>query len=153
MEGIVSQDHSEKMQLTEVAADLVAAYVTTNMVPTAELPALIQSVYASISGLNSKPPEAEKPIPAVPIKKSVTPDYLISLEDGRRFKSLKRHLNKLGMTPAEYRAKWSLPSNYPMVAESYAARRSELAKSLGLGQQRRKTVKANPKPKRGRKAA
>jgi predicted transcriptional regulator len=84
----------------------------------------------------------------VPIKKSVTPDYIISLEDGRKFKSMKRSLAKLGMTPAEYRIKWGLPTDYPMVAPNYAAQRSELAKSLGLGQQRRKNAGA---AKKGRK--
>jgi predicted transcriptional regulator len=121
-----------------------------------DLPGLIQSVYASISGLDApSTPEADKPVPAVSIKKSVTPDYIISLEDGRHFKSLKRHLGGKGMTPDEYRAKWGLPKDYPMVAPNYAAQRSELAKALGLGQQRRKraetvTPDTAPKAKRGR---
>jgi len=94
---------------------------------------MIRSIYDTVSRL--KEPRAsqdEKPIPAVPIKKAVTPDYIVSLEDGRHFKSLKRHLSGMGMTPAEYRAKWELPKDYPMVAPNYAAKRSELAKALGL---------------------
>jgi predicted transcriptional regulator len=118
---------------------MVSAYVSHNSVSPSDLPSIIQSVYASFLGLGAPTtPVESKPVPAVPIKKSVTPDYIISLEDGRKFKSMKRSLAKLGMTPAEYRTKWGLPSDYPMVAANYAAKRSELAKSLGLGQQRRK---------------
>jgi predicted transcriptional regulator len=120
----------------ELTADVVAAYVKNNPVPVSELPALIASVAASLNGLvNGVATPAEEPQkPAVSIKKSVTPDYIISLETGKRFKSLKRHLmTSYGMTPDEYRAKWNLPSDYPMVAPNYAAARSELAKSLGLG--------------------
>jgi predicted transcriptional regulator len=87
-----------------------------------------------------KQEEAEKPQPAVSIRKSITPDFLISLEDGKKYKTLKRHLAKLGLTPEEYRAKWGLPGDYPMVAPNYALRRSELARSSGLGQQRRKAA-------------
>jgi predicted transcriptional regulator len=99
--------------------------------------------------------ESDKPVPAVVIKKSVTPGYIVGLEDGRHFKSLKRHLSGKGMTPADYRAKWGLPKDYPMVAPNYAAQRSELAKALGLGQQRRKRAEmvaadTAPKAKRGR---
>jgi len=146
------QDHN----ISEMTADMVSAYVANNAVSSSDLPGLIRSVYAAILGL-SAPADTpvEKPVPAVPIKKSVTPDYIVSLEDGRQFKSLKRHLSGRGMTPAEYKAKWGLPADYPMVAPNYAAKRSELAKSLGLGQQRRKrTEKATadmaPKAKRGR---
>jgi predicted transcriptional regulator len=142
--------------LAELTTEMVAAYVSKNSVGSSELPALIHSVYASLLGL-SAPADApiEKPVPAVPIKKSVTPDFIISLEDGRQFKSLKRHLSGRGMTPADYKAKWGLPSDYPMVAANYAAKRSELAKSLGLGQQRRKrnepvTTDMTPKAKGGR---
>jgi predicted transcriptional regulator len=119
----------------ELTAELVAAYVAHNAVAVADLPSLLHSVYAAVSGLGKEPetvPEARRE-PAVPIKKSVTPDYIISLEDGRKLKSMKRYLGKLGMTPAEYRAKWGLPHDYPIVAPNYAARRSELAKTLGLG--------------------
>jgi len=140
----MSDNQSDISQsFAEMTSDLVAAYVAHNPLPLDQLPILIQSVHSTLSGLNSPAkPEAEKPVPAVPIKKSVTPDYIISLEDGRKFKSMKRHLGGLGMTPAEYRTKWGLPSNYPMVAPNYAAQRSELAKSLGLGQQRPKRAKA-----------
>jgi predicted transcriptional regulator len=147
----------------ELAADIVSAFVTRNSVPPADLPALIGSVHAALQNVGdpAPTPAAEKPVPAVAVKKSVTPDFLISLEDGKRYKSLKRHLRKHGLTPEQYRAKWGLPSDYPMVAANYTARRSELAKSFGLGQQRRKSavksaatseaVAADASKKRGRK--
>jgi predicted transcriptional regulator len=142
---------SSTHNLSELTADMVSAYVSHNSLSPSDLPAFIHSVYTALFGLNVKPPAmAEKPIPAVPIKRSVTPDYIVSLEDGRHFKSLKRHLSGRGMTPAEYRAKWELPQDYPMVAANYAAKRSELAKSFGLGHQRRKTAEAPAKPRRGR---
>jgi predicted transcriptional regulator len=97
-------------------------------------------------------PEAEKPVPAVAIKKSVTPDYIISLEDGRQYKSLKRHLSGRGLTPAEYRTKWGLPHDYPMVAPNYAAQRSEMAKAIGLGRKRVEPV-VEVKTRGRRKAA
>ncbi len=120
----------------ETTAEIVAAYVSRNSVPVSELPNLIRSVHDSLSKLGSAPvveAAAPKREPAVPVKKSVTDEYLISLEDGRKFKSMKRYLSGLGMTPADYRTKWNLPSDYPMVAPAYAARRSELAKTIGLG--------------------
>ncbi len=134
--------------LTELAADIVSAYVTKNSVPVGELPALIGSVYLALSKLGSAPEqiEAETLTPAVSIKKSITPDFIVCLEDGKKFKSLKRHLRtSYSLTPDQYRARWSLPHDYPMVAPNYAAARSELAKSMGLGQQRRKEVKAKRK--------
>ncbi len=134
--------------LTELAADIVSAYVTKNSVPVGELPALIGSVYLALSKLGSAPEqiEAETLTPAVSIKKSITPDFIVCLEDGKKFKSLKRHLRtSYSLTPDQYRARWSLPHDYPMVAPNYAAARSELAKSMGLGQQRRKAVKAKRK--------
>jgi predicted transcriptional regulator len=138
----------------ELTANVVSAYVSNNSVQTSDLPGLITSVYASLSGASSTSREerADKPIPKVPIKKSITPDYIISLEDGQRYKTLKRHLSGRGMTPAEYRTKWDLPKDYPMVASNYAAKRSELAKALGLGLQRRKRAESAtvPKAKRGR---
>jgi predicted transcriptional regulator len=122
--------------LAEVTSEVVAAYVAHNHVQPAELPNLIASVHAAFGGLG-KPVEPEvlaEPLkPAVPVRKSITDEYLISLEDGRKLKSMKRYLAGLGMTPADYRAKWGLPNDYPMVAPAYAARRSELAKNLGLG--------------------
>jgi predicted transcriptional regulator len=120
-----------------LTADIVSAYVSKNSLPTAALPGLIGQIHESLSGLSSSQ-KVEAPIalvPAVPIKKSVTPDYIISLEDGRKFKSMKRYLGLRNMSPAEYREKWGLPRDYPMVAPNYAARRSELAKKLGLGRQ------------------
>jgi len=137
-----------------LTTDVVAAFVSNNSISASDLPALISSVYASITGLTAPAPapEAEKPVPAVPIKKSVTPDYIISLEDGRQYKSLKRHLTGRGLTPAEYRAKWGLPYDYPMVAANYAAQRSELAKSIGLGRKRAEPV-VEVKTRGRRKAA
>jgi predicted transcriptional regulator len=140
MEGKMNEiDPETRVNFAELTADIVSAYVSNNSVHLSDLPTLIESVYTSLSGTGASfSPEMEKPVPAVPIKKSVTPDYIVSLEDGRHFKSLKRHLGGKGMTPAEYRTKWGLPKEYPMVAPNYAAQRSELAKALGLGQQRRK---------------
>jgi predicted transcriptional regulator len=123
----------------DLAAEIVSAFVSNNAVPSAELPALIANVYSALAkvanGQTEKP--AEAPVPPVPIKKSITPDFLISLEDGRRYKSLKRHLKGRGLTPEQYREKWGLPRDYPMVAPNYAKQRSDLAKALGLGQLRR----------------
>lgn len=128
------------INFVELTAEVVAAYVMHNSVHKGDMPELIASVHASLTGLGQpKPaPEAERPVPAVPIKKSVNPDYLISLEDGQRYKSLKRHLNGRGLTPEQYREKWGLSPDYPMVAPNYAKQRSDLAKSMGLGRQRRK---------------
>ena len=126
----------------ELAAELAAAYVSNNPVPKSELPDLILQVHSALARLGSEPdaapPEAEPKAPAVPIRRSVTPDYLICLEDGKRFKSLRRHLGLLGLTPEQYREKWKLPSDYPMVAPNYATQRSALAKKIGLGQKRKK---------------
>jgi predicted transcriptional regulator len=138
--------------LAELTTGIVSAYVSNNSVSTSDLPAIIHSIRASLSGLRApSASDAAKPIPAIPIKRSVMPDYIVSLEDGRHFKSLKRYLTGKGMTPAEYRAKWGLPKDYPMVAPNYAAKRSQLAKALGLGQQRRKRAEtvaaADPAPK------
>ncbi|MRX37040.1 MucR family transcriptional regulator [Aminobacter sp. SR38] len=120
--------------LIELTADIVTAYVSNNPVPVAELPGLIAQIHSSISRLGTPlEPEQETLTPRMPIKKTVTPDYIISLEDGKQYQTLKRHLGILGLTPEEYRAKWSLPRDYPMVAPGYSARRSELAKKLGLG--------------------
>src|SRR5215208_352965 len=95
-------------------------------------------LHLTYHGHSEPAPRAEKPTPHIPIKKTITPDAIISLEDGKAYKSMKRHLTKLGLTPAQYREKWGLPRDYPMVAPNYAAKRSELAKQAGLGQQRRK---------------
>lgn len=131
----ISHDTTSNIDLT---ASLVAAYLSHNNVRPADLPDLIDSVHSALSGLGAPAPEPEaaKPVPAVSIKKSITPDYLISLEDGKHYKSLKRHLAGRGLTPAEYRTKWGLASDYPMTAPAYSAKRSELARSLGLGRKR-----------------
>jgi predicted transcriptional regulator len=123
----------------ELAAELVASFVSHNSVPKLELPDLIQTVHDRLKQIETGPasPQPEPKTPAVPIRKSVTPDYLICLDDGRRFKSLRRHLSTLGMTPEQYRVKWGLSKDYPMVAPNYAATRSALAKKIGLGQIRK----------------
>jgi predicted transcriptional regulator len=129
-----------------LSADIVAAYVTHNSVPPGGLPALIESVHGALSNLGAVEavPKAEVLVPAVPIRKSIAPGFLICLDDGKKFKTLKRHLADLGMTPDEYRTKWSLPKDYPMVAPDYAATRSALAKKLGLGQLRKDSAKQKP---------
>jgi predicted transcriptional regulator len=125
----------------ELAGEVVAAYVSKNPVPSSDLPALIQAVHSAIERLRKEPetapPQAEAKPPAVPVRKSVTPDYLICLEDGKQFRSLRRHLRLHGLTPEQYREKWKLPPDYPMVAPNYAAKRSALAKRLGLGRKRK----------------
>jgi len=131
---------AESFNPIELTADIVAAFVANNALPIADLPSLIQSVHAALAQLASGPviaaPLMEKKEPAVSIRKSITPDYLFCLDDGKKFKSLRRHLSTLGMTPDQYRAKWSLPSDYPIVAPNYAAARSEMAKRSGFGQKR-----------------
>ncbi|WP_430913069.1 MucR family transcriptional regulator [Methylobacterium sp. sgz302541] len=125
----------------ELAADIVSAYVSNNPVPPGELAQLIARVHSALLQVGAGPVEAKAPAapqqPAVPIKKSVTPDHIVCLEDGRVFKSLKRHLRaKYDLSPEQYRAKWGLPADYPMVAPNYAKARSDLAKAIGLGQTR-----------------
>ena len=118
----------------ELTAEIVAAYVAKNSIQAGGLPDLIASVHAAVASLDGRAVAVlEAPAPAVNPKRSVFPDYIICLDDGKKFKSLKRHLAALGMTPADYRAKWGLAKDYPMVAPSYAATRSALAKKLGLG--------------------
>ena len=134
----------ENSQLLEMTADIVSAYVGNNSVSAQELPALINSVHGALTQASTGGAEAqaEPQEPAVSIRKSITPDFLICLEDGRKFKSLKRHLRtKYDMSPEEYRAKWNLPKDYPMVAPNYAKARSELAKQMGLGQGGRKPAR------------
>lgn len=125
----------------DLTASIVAAYVGNNPTPAAELPALIGQIHAALLRISGGKVEiaVEPSKPAVSVKKSMTADFLICLEDGKRFKSLKRHLRtQYAMTPEQYREKWSLPPDYPMVAPNYAVARSQLAKKMGLGQQRRK---------------
>ena len=138
----------EKSHPTEMAAEIVAAFVSNNPVPRSELSALFETVHAAVKRLaeGGAVASTESPAPAVSIRKSVSPDYLICLDDGRKFKSLRRHLSTLGMTPDQYREKWNLPADYPMVAANYAAQRSELAKKIGLGQKRRKVIAAPSEP-------
>ena len=127
---------SNELDLTSLTADIVSAYVANNALSGDKLPDLIGSVYGALSraSLQVVEPEKVELKPAVAIKKSVTPDYIVCLEDGKKFKSLKRHLRSdYSMSPEEYREKWGLPHDYPMVAPSYAAARSDMAKNMGLG--------------------
>jgi len=134
-------DASGSNSFIELAADIVSAYVSNNSVPASDLPSLINEVHSALLRVTSGivVPTTETPKPAVPTKKSVTNEFIVCLEDGRKFKSLKRHLRtQYNMSPDEYREKWGLPPDYPMVAPNYAKARSHLAKQLGLGQQRRR---------------
>lgn len=131
----------DKTEILDLTSQIVAAHVSNNVVPTGDLPGVIQSVFEKMSELANGPIEepVEELKPFVPIKKSITPDYLICLEDGKRLKMLKRHLSTAyDMTPDEYRERWGLGSDYPMVAPNYAAKRQELAKKIGLGRNRKK---------------
>ena len=126
-----------EIELLQKTTQIVAAYVSKNSVQVSDLPALISSVYQSLATLGQPQATAETPAdlkPAVPVKKSVTPDYIVCLEDGKKLKMLKRHLkSSYGLSPGEYRAKWGLPTDYPMVAPNYAKARSEMAVKIGLG--------------------
>ena len=134
-------ENSGESSYIQLTANIVSAYVSNNTVSSAEIPNLIAQVYSALmrisSGQVATPAEPLKP--AVAVKRSVTPEYIVCLEDGKKFKSLKRHLRtKYGITPEQYREKWGLPADYPLVAPNYAAARSQLAKQMGLGQQRRR---------------
>ncbi len=148
-------DNNNNQEMVELTAEIVSAYVSNNPVAATDLPALIGQVYDALNKVTEPVIVVEEPEPlkpAVPIKKSITDDYIICLEDGQKFKSLKRHLGvHYGLTPEEYRAKWSLPADYPMVAPSYAKKRSALAKAVGLGR-KPKEPEVVP-PKRGRRKA
>src|SRR5215203_552179 len=141
--------------IIELAADIVSAFVSKNSVPAGELPALIGNVHAALTNVASgstQQPAEEPKAPAVPIKKSVQPDYIVCLDDGKRFKSLKRHLRTTyNLTPDQYRAKWGLAHDYPMVAPNYAAARSELAKQMGLGARRKRAPEPVAPPAKGRR--
>src|SRR3954447_1723181 len=148
--------------LLEETTSIVAAYLGNNRVPISEIPTLIGTIHEVLATLGqpAEPEAAAKLTPAVPIRKSVTPDYLVCLEDGKKLKMLKRHLRSTyGMTPDEYRAKWKLPADYPMVAPNYAARRSQFAKEIGLGRRPQSEPEPEPAPapakprRRSRKAA
>ena len=133
---------ADKSQLIALTADIVSGYLGRNSLSPADLPALIGNVHQSLAGLGQLAASAEAPAdlkPAVPIKKSITPDYLICLEDGKKLKMLKRHLAaSYGLSPDDYRAKWGLPNDYPMTAPNYTKTRSEVALKLGLGKSRKK---------------
>jgi predicted transcriptional regulator len=137
----MADNTGDSSSFIELTANIVSAYVSNNTVPSADVPNLINQVHAAlkrVSGGQAAAP-AEPLKPAVPVKRSVTPEYIICLEDGLKFKSLKRHLRtRYGMTPEQYREKWGLAPDYPMVAPKYAEARSQLAKQMGLGQQRRR---------------
>ncbi|RWC26353.1 MucR family transcriptional regulator [Mesorhizobium sp.] len=141
--------HNQAAELAELTADVVSAYVSNNPVPVGSLPELIASVHASLQGLGSPvAPPAERNQPAVNPKRSVTPNFIYCIEDGKKFRSLRRHLmSEHGMTPEAYRAKWDLPGGYPMTAPKYSEKRSELAKAAGLGQRPAPQEKASTKRK------
>lgn len=130
-------------ELLSLTSDIVAAHVSNNTVAVTDLPGLIEQVYKTLAGVGgAADAAADRPTPAVPIKKSITPDFIICLEDGKKLKMLKRHLKTAyDMTPDDYRERWGLPSDYPMVAPNYAKQRSKLAKAIGLGTQQRKRKK------------
>ena len=132
---ILNKDVNMSLDLTELTVKIVSAYVSNNNLPVSEIPTVIRSVRDALTTANQPPVEpVEELKPAVPIKKSVTADYIVCLEDGKRLKMLKRHLmSSYNMTPDQYRTKWGLPADYPMVAPNYAKSRSELALKLGLG--------------------
>lgn len=138
-----------EIKIAALAAQIVAAYVSRNLVPFSEIPELTRSIHATLVDLSNgtASPSPAELVPAVSVKKSVTDEWIVCLEDGKRFKSLKRHLKSaFGLSPEEYRRKWGLPADYPMVAPSYSARRSGLAKQMGLGR-----PGGMEKVKRGRK--
>ena len=131
---------SDEANYIGLTAEIVAAYVSHNTVAPADIPALINQVHSALLRVSSgEAPSSSEPLkPAVPVKRSINPDFIVCLEDGKKFKSLKRHLRtQYEMTPEQYREKWGLPHDYPMVAPNYAAARSDLAKRMGLGQRRR----------------
>ena len=133
-------DQENRSELLELTSEIVAAHVSNNTLAVNDLPQLIQDVYATLATVGTAPSSSEKLQPAVSVKKSVTPDYIVCLEDGKKLKMLKRHLKTAyNMTPEEYREKWGLPRDYPMVAPNYAKHRSDLAKEIGLGKKSRKS--------------
>jgi predicted transcriptional regulator len=132
-------EHSNSGDLLALTTEIVSAHVANNSVALGDLPQLINEVYRTLSTLGSAPVQQERPQPAVPVKKSVTPEFIICLEDGKKLKMLKRHLKTAyDMSPEEYRERWALPPDYPMVAPNYALHRSSLAKKIGLGTKPRK---------------
>ncbi len=141
LEKVLAMTDTTGKNFIDLTANIVSAYLSNNPTPASEIPGLINQIHAALvrvsTGRSETPAEPAKP--AVSVKKSMTPDYLVCLEDGKRFKSLKRHLrSQYNMTPEQYREKWGLPPDYPMVAPNYAVARSQLAKKMGLGQQRKR---------------
>lgn len=127
-------DATKTEDILALTAKIVAAHVSNNTVPLSDLPGLIHQVHQALSGVGSSGVAAPRPQPAVPVKKSVMPDYIVCLEDGKKLKMLKRHLKTAyNLTPEQYRERWELPTDYPMVAPNYAKQRSQLARDLGLG--------------------
>lgn len=142
------QEQADRTATLETTAHIVAAYLENNRIPVGQIADLIASVSAQLDRLSAPvAPEATRPVPPVNPKKTITPDAIISLEDGKPYKALRRHLHTYGLTPNEYRAKWGLPHDYPMVAPNYSAARSALAKKLGLGRKAppKKVTKARAK--------
>ena len=133
-------DQARSSELMALTTDIVSSHVSNNTVAVTDLPSLIQQVYSALSGLGNAPAgSASRPHPAVPVKKSVLPEYIVCLEDGKKLKMLKRHLKtRYNMSPEEYRERWGLSADYPMVAPAYAQQRSDLAKKIGLGTKRGK---------------
>lgn len=142
-----NEDRSNTSEMMQMAVDIVSAYVGNNSIAATQVPEIINTVYASLSAIGvagSGPAEALKP--AVPIRRSITPDYLVCLEDGKKLKMLKRHLRAMyGLSPEEYRLKWGLPADYPMVAPNYAKQRSNFAKQIGLGRKKGEKVGSRKK--------
>lgn len=146
----MTEPETDKARFITLTADIVSAYVSNNHVQSIELPKLLSDVHEAIigvSGANGVAVDAGPPKATAPeIRRSVSPDYLISFEDGKQYKTLRRHLTLRGLSPEQYRAKWGLPPDYPMTSQSYSEQRSELARALGLGQQRRKNVAKAAEP-------
>jgi predicted transcriptional regulator len=146
----MSEENSKAIEQSEIlrlAVDIVSAYVGNNAVAADQVPEVINSVYSSLSSLDTKDGEANAapPKPAISVRRSINPDYIVCLEDGKKLKMLKRHLRAAyNMTPDEYRAKWGLPADYPMVAPNYAAQRSDFAKKIGLGRKKGQRMKRRP---------
>jgi predicted transcriptional regulator len=135
-------DQNQKTELLSLTTNIVTSYLSKNSIEVSEIPNLIREVFSTLTSVNNADQAADKLQPVVPIKKSVQPDYIVCLEDGKKLKMLKRHLKTAyNMSPEEYRQRWGLPSDYPMVAPNYAAQRRLLAKKIGLGTSRRKSTK------------
>lgn len=139
-------DKIENAEIMELTTEIVASYVSNNTVASADLAAVIQDVYRAMTSLGTQAMQMERPKPAVPVKKSITPDFIICLEDGKKLKMLKRHLKTAyNMSPEDYRERWGLGADYPMVAPNYAKHRSSLAKKIGLGTKPRIGTRAKKK--------